>query len=147
MDTNSFKTFSAKKGDIDKKWLLVDAEGISLGRLASNVATFLRGKHKPTFTPHMDTGDNVVVINAEKIQLTGKKLQQKQYFRHTEYPGGEKFTSAEEMMEKDPTWIIKNAVKGMLPKNKLSSKLMTNLRVYAGPVHEQEAQQPKKIEL
>ena len=147
MDTNSFKTFSAKKGDIDKKWLLVDAEGISLGRLASNVATFLRGKHKPTFTPHMDTGDNVVVINAEKIQLTGKKLQQKQYFRHTEYPGGEKFTSAEEMMEKDPTWIIKNAVKGMLPKNKMSSKLMTNLRVYAGPVHEQEAQQPKKIEL
>ncbi|MDZ7716043.1 MAG: 50S ribosomal protein L13 [Balneolaceae bacterium] len=147
MDTNSFKTFSAKQGDIDKKWLLVDAEGISLGRLASNVATFLRGKHKPTFTPHMDTGDNVVVINAEKIQLTGKKLQQKQYFRHTEYPGGEKFTSAEEMMENDPTWIIKNAVKGMLPKNKLSSKLMTNLRVYAGPVHEQEAQQPEKIEL
>lgn len=147
MDTNSYKTFSAKPKDIDKKWLLVDAEDQPLGRLASKVATYLRGKHKPTFTPHMDTGDNVVVINAEKIKLTGNKLQNKQYFRHTGYPGGERFATAEEMMEKDPTFLIKNAIKGMLPKNKLSRKLLTNVRIYAGPVHNHEAQQPEKIEL
>lgn len=147
MDTNSYKTFSAKPSDVDKKWVLVDAEDQSLGRLASTVATYLRGKHKPEFTPHMDTGDNVVVINAAKVKLTGNKLQQKEYFRYTGYPGGERFTSAEEMLEKDPTFLITNAVKGMLPKNKLGSKLMTNLRVYAGPVHNQEAQQPEKIEL
>jgi large subunit ribosomal protein L13 len=147
VDTNSYKTYSAKQSDIDKNWLLVDAEDQPLGRLASKVATFLRGKHKPTFTPHMDMGDNVVIINAEKVKLTGKKLQDKQYFRHTGYPGSESFTSAEEMMEKDPTFVIKKAIKGMLPKNKLSSKLMTNVRIYAGPVHNQEAQQPEKIEL
>lgn len=147
MDTNSYKTFSAKQSDIDKKWILVDAEDQPLGRLASKVATFLRGKHKPTFTPHMDMGDNVVIINAEKVKLTGKKLQDKQYFRHTGYPGSESFTTAEEMMEKDPTFVVKKAIKGMLPKNKLSSKLMTNVRIYAGPVHNQEAQQPEKIEL
>ncbi|MGK7370279.1 MAG: 50S ribosomal protein L13 [Candidatus Halalkalibacterium sp. M3_1C_030] len=147
MDTNSYKTFSAKQNDIDKNWVLVDAEDQPLGRLASKVATILRGKNKPTFTPHMDTGDNVVVINAEKVKLTGKKLQDKKYFRHTGYPGSESFTTAEEMMEKDPTFVIKNAIKGMLPKNKLSSKLLTNVRIYAGPVHNQEAQQPEKIEL
>lgn len=147
MDTNSYKTFSAKPKDIDKKWLLVDAEDQPLGRLASKVATYLRGKHKPTFTPHMDTGDNVVVINAEKIKLTGNKLQNKQYFRHTGYPGGERFSTAEEMLEKDPSFLIKNAIKGMLPKNKLSRKLLTNVRIYAGPVHNHEAQQPEKIEL
>lgn len=147
MDTNSYKTYSAKPSDIEKKWVLVDAEDQSLGRLASTVATILRGKNKPTFTPHIDTGDNVLVINAEKINLTGNKFQQKQYFRHTGYPGGERFTSAEEMLEKDPTFLVKNAVKGMLPKNKLSRKLLTNLRVYAGPVHPHEAQQPEKIEL
>lgn len=147
MDTLSYKTYSAKKDDIDKQWKLIDAEEQPLGRLASRVATILRGKDKPIFTPNMDTGDNVVVINAEKVKLTGKKLQQKEYFRHTGYPGGERFTSAEEMMEKDPAFLIMNAVKGMLPKNKLSRKLMTNLRVYAGPVHPHEAQQPEKIEL
>lgn len=147
MDTNSYKTFSAKQGDIDKNWVLVDAEDQPLGRLASKVATILRGKNKPTFTPHMDMGDNVVVINAEKVKLSGKKLQDKKYFRHTGYPGSESFTTAEEMMEKDPTFLIRNAIKGMLPKNKLSSKLMTNVRIYAGPVHNQEAQQPEKIEL
>lgn len=147
MDTNSYKTYSAKQSDIDKKWILVDAEEQPLGRLASKVATFLRGKHKPTFTPHMDMGDNVVVINAEKVKLTGNKLKNKQYFRHTGYPGSETFTSAEEMMEKDPTFVIKNAIKGMLPKNKLGRKLLTNVRIYAGPVHNQEAQQPEKIEL
>lgn len=147
MDTLSYKTYSAKKDDIDKQWKLIDAEEQPLGRLASRVATILRGKDKPIFTPNMDTGDNVVVINAEKVKLTGKKLQQKEYFRHTGYPGGERFTSAEEMMEKDPAFLIMNAVKGMLPKNKLSRKLMTNLRVYAGPAHPHEAQQPEKIEL
>lgn len=147
MDTISYKTFSAKPDDIDKKWVLADADGQSLGRLASTVATYLRGKHKPIFTPHMDTGDNVIVINAEKVKLTGNKLQKKQYFRHTGYPGSERFTTAEEMMEKDPTFLIKNAVKGMLPKNKLGRKLLTNVRIYAGPVHPHEAQQPEKIEI
>ncbi|WP_372635177.1 50S ribosomal protein L13 [Fodinibius sp.] len=147
MDTNSYKTYSAKASDIEKKWVLVDAEGHALGRVASKVATYLRGKHKPEFTPHMDTGDNVVVINAGKVELSGNKLQQKEYFRYTGYPGGERVTSAEDMLDKDPTFLITNAVKGMLPKNKLANKLMTNLRVYAGPVHEQEAQQPEKIEL
>lgn len=147
MDTNSYKTYSAKASDIDKKWVLVDAEGHALGRVATKVATYLRGKHKPEFTPHMDTGDNVVVINASKVSLSGKKWQQKEYFRYTGHPGGERFTSAEDMLDKDPTFLVSNAVKGMLPKNKLSNKLLTNLRVYAGPVHEQEAQQPEKIEL
>lgn len=147
MDTNSYKTYSAKASDIDKKWVLVDAEGHALGRVATQVATYLRGKHKPEFTPHMDTGDNVVVINASKVELSGKKLQQKEYFRYTGYPGGERFTSAEDILDSDPTFLITNAVKGMLPKNKLANKLMTNLRVYAGPVHQQEAQQPEKIEL
>ncbi len=147
MDTNSYKTYSAKASDIDKKWVLVDAEGHALGRVASKVATYLRGKHKPEFTPHMDTGDNVVVINASKVKLTGNKMKQKEYFRYSGYPGSEKYTSAEEMLEHKPEFVIENAIKGMLPKNKLGSKLMTNLRVYAGPVHEQEAQQPEKIEL
>lgn len=147
MDTNSYKTYSPKASDIKKKWVLVDAEGHALGRVATQVATYLRGKHKPEFTPHMDTGDNVVVINAEKVTLSGNKMQQKEYFRYSGYPGSERFTSAEDMLEKDPTFLVTNAVKGMLPKNKLSNKLMTNLRVYAGPVHEQEAQQPEKIEL
>lgn len=147
MNTNSYKTFTATPDDINKKWVLFDAEGQILGRLASRVATILRGKHKPEFTPHMDTGDNVIVINAEKIELSGDKMQEKQYFRHTGYPGGERFTTAEEKMEKDPTFLIRNAVKGMLPKNKLSRKLMSNMRIYAGPEHPHEAQQPEKIEL
>lgn len=147
MDTNSYKTYSAKASDIDKKWVLVDAEGHALGRVASTVATYLRGKHKPEFTPHMDTGDNVVVINASKVKLTGNKMQQKEYFSYSGYPGSERFTSAEEMLEHKPEIVMEKAVKGMLPKNKLANKLMTNLRVYAGPVHEQEAQQPEKIEL
>ena len=147
MDTNSYKTYSPKPSEIDKKWVLVDAEGHALGRVASEVAKLLRGKHKPNFAPHMDTGDNVVVINAAKVKLTGNKLQQKEYFRYTGYPGGERFTSAEELLEHKPEIVIKKAVKGMLPKNKMGDKLMTNIRIYAGPVHEQEAQQPEKIEL
>ncbi len=147
MNTNSYKTFSATPKDIDKQWVLFDAEGQPLGRLASPVANYLRGKHKPEFTPSMDTGDNVIVINAEKVKLTGKKEQQKEYFNHTGYPGSETTTTAEEKREKDPVFLVKNAVKGMLPKNKLSRKLMTNLRIYAGPKHPHDAQQPEKIEI
>ncbi|MEL7833785.1 50S ribosomal protein L13 [Fodinibius sp. Rm-B-1B1-1] len=147
MDTNSYKTYSPKASDIEKNWVLVDAEEQALGRVASKVAALLNGKHKPNFAPHMDTGDNVVVINAAKVELSGKKMQQKEYFRYTGHPGGERFTSAEEMLDHNPTVVIEKAVQGMLPKNKLGNKLMTNLRVYAGPVHEQEAQQPEKIEL
>ncbi len=147
MDTNSYKTYSVKASDIEKKWVLVDAEGHALGRVASKVATYLRGKHKPEFTPHLDTGDNVVVINASKVELTGNKMKQKEYFRYSGYPGSERYTSAEEMLEHKPEFVVENAIKGMLPKNKLGNKLMTNIRVYAGPVHEQEAQQPEKIEL
>jgi len=147
VNTISNKTFSAKPADIKKNWLLLDAEDVPLGRLSSKVASLLRGKHKPEFTPHMDTGDHVIVINAEKVALTGSKMTNKLYFRHTGYPGGEKFTSAEEMLEKDPTSLVMKAVKGMLPKNKLGRKMLTNLRVYAGPVHTQAAQKPEKIEL
>lgn len=147
MDTNSFKTFSAKPSTIDKQWVVVDAEGQVLGRLASKIASILRGKTKPTFTPHMDTGDNVIVINAEKIRLTGKKLTDKQYFRHTGYPGGVKLTTPEELLEKHPTRVITMAVKGMLPKNSLGRDLLRNLRVYAGPVHPHTAQQPEKVTL
>ena len=147
MNTESFKTFSAKPSDIEKKWVLIDAEGQVLGRLASKVASILKGKTKPEYTPHMDTGDNVIVINAEKVVLTGKKMQDKQYFRHTGYPGGEIFTTPEEAMEKDPTFVVTKAVKGMLPKNRLGRQLLTNLRVYAGPVHNQHAQQPETISL
>ncbi len=147
MDTNSFKTFSAKPSTIDKQWIVVDAEGQVLGRLASQVASILRGKTKPTFTPHMDTGDNVIIINAEKIRLTGKKMTDKQYFRHTGYPGGVKLTTPEELMEKHPTRVVTMAVKGMLPKNSLGRELLRNLRVYAGPVHPHTAQQPEKVTL
>jgi large subunit ribosomal protein L13 len=147
VDTNSFKTFSAKPSTIDKQWIVVDAEGQVLGRLASKVASILRGKTKPTFTPHMDTGDNVVIINAEKIRLTGKKMTDKQYFRHTGYPGGVKLTNPEELLEKHPTRVVTMAIKGMLPKNSLGRDLLRNLRVYAGPVHPHTAQQPEKVTL
>ena len=147
MDTNSFKTFSAKPSTIDKQWVVVDAEGQVLGRLASKVASILRGKTKPTFTPHMDTGDNVIIINADKIRLTGKKMTDKQYFRHTGYPGGVKLTTPEELLEKHPTRVVTMAVKGMLPKNSLGRDLLRNLRVYAGPVHPHTAQQPEKVTL
>lgn len=143
MNTISNKTYSATPSTTDKKWVIIDAEDQPLGRLSTRVASILRGKDKPEFTPHIDTGDNVVVINAEKVVLTGKKMTGKKYFRHTGYPGGEKFSSAADMMEKDPTFLIKNAVKGMLPKTKLSRQLLTNLRVYAGPVHPHTAQKPE----
>lgn len=147
MNTISNKTYSATPSTIEKKWVLIDAEDQSLGRVSSEIASILRGKNKPEFTPHMDAGDNVVVINAEKVKLTGKKMTDKEYFRHTGYPGGEKFTTAKEMMEKDPTSLIMIAVKGMLPKTKLGRQLLTNLRVYAGPVHPHSAQQPEIKEI
>lgn len=145
MKSPYFKTYSAKSEDIEKKWVLVDAEGQTLGRLASRVAHILRGKHKPEFTPHMDTGDNVIIINAEKIELGGKKMTDKQYFHHTGYPGGERFTTPQELMEKKPTEVVYRAVKGMIPKNRLGRQVMRNLRVYAGPVHGHAAQVPEKI--
>ena len=147
MNTLSYKTVSANSATVNKEWVLVDADGQTLGRFASKVAKILRGKNKPSFTPHVDCGDNVVVINAEKIVLTGNKMTAKSYIRHTGYPGGQRSLTATEMFEKDPTRLIEKAVKGMLPKNKLGSALFRNLYVYAGAEHAQEAQQPKAINL
>jgi large subunit ribosomal protein L13 len=147
VDTISFKTYSAKPSDINKKWVVVDVEGRALGRVATEIAIILRGKNKPGFTPHMDTGDNVIVINAEKVTLSGKKMTDKQYFRHTGYPGGVKLTTPEEILEKNPTQLLTKAVKGMLPKNALGRELLRNLRVYAGPVHPHTAQQPENVTL
>jgi len=141
------KTYSAKPSDINHEWFIVDAENKVLGRLASDIAQILRGKHKPIFTPHMDTGDYVVIINAEKVRVTGKKEQMKSYFRHTEYPGGTKITMLKNMREKHPERIITNAVKGMLPHTKLGRKIIKKLKVYAGSEHPHEAQNPKKLEL
>ena len=147
MDTLSYKTISAKKATVDKQWLLVDAEGETLGRLASKVAKLLRGKHKPNFTPHVDCGDNVIVINAEKIQLTGKKWDDKVYLRYTGYPGGQRSQTAREMLAKTPERVVEKAIKGMLPKNRLGADLFRNLKVYVGPEHNQEAQKPTAINL
>ncbi len=147
MDSLSYKTISANKDTVQKEWLLVDAENETLGRLASKVAFLLRGKHKPSFTPHVDCGDNVVVINAEKIHLTGNKMEDKQYVRHSGYPGGQRFTTPKELLAKKPEAVVEKAVKGMLPKNRLGSELFRNLFVYVGPEHKQEAQNPKKIDL
>ncbi len=144
MDTLSYKTVSANKQTVNKEWLLIDAEGMVLGRLASEVAMLLRGKRKPEYTPHVDCGDNVVIINAEKIQLSGKKWDDKVYLRHSGYPGGLRSRTAKEVLEKFPERIIEHAVKGMLPKNRLGADLFRNLFVYVGPEHKQEAQQPKE---
>ena len=147
MDTLSYKTVSANKATVNKEWVVVDAEGQALGRLSSIVAKLLRGKFKANFTPHVDCGDNVVVINAEKINLTGKKWDSKEYIRHTGYPGGQKSLTASELFGKGPERLIENAVKGMLPKNKLGADLFRNLRVFAGSEHNVEAQKPKTINL
>ena len=147
MDTLSYKTISANRKTVDKQWLLVDAEGQTLGRLASKVAVLLRGKHKPNFTPHVDCGDNVVIINAEKIQLSGNKWEAKIYQRYTGYPGGQRSRTASELLNKKPASLIEKAVKGMLPKNKLGAALFRNLRVYVGSEHGQEAQKPKAINI
>lgn len=147
MNTLSYKTISANKETVNKEWLLVDAEGQTLGRLASRVAKLIRGKHKVNYTPHVDCGDNVIVINAEKVNLTGKKWTDKSYIRHTGYPGGQRELSAEKMLEKHPERLVEFAVKGMLPKNKLGSALYRNLHVYVGGAHNQEAQKPKEVKL
>ena len=147
MNTLSYKTVSANKATVSKEWVLVDADGQTLGRLASKIAKLIRGKHKPNFTPHVDCGDNVVVINAEKINLTGKKWTDKSYIRHTGYPGGQRSLTATEMFEKDPTRLIEKAVKGMLPKNILGAALYRNLYVYAGGEHKHAGQEPKAINL
>lgn len=147
MNTLSYKTVSANKATVEKEWVLVDAEGQTLGRLASVVALMLRGKHKTSFTPHVDCGDNVIIINAEKVALTGAKMTDKEYIRHTGYPGGQRIVKADELMKKHPTRLIEYAVKGMLPKNRLGHAIFKNLYVYVGPVHKHEAQQPKLIDL
>ncbi len=147
MDTLSYKTISANKATVDKQWLLVDAEGETLGRLASKVAKLLRGKHKPNFTPHVDCGDNVIVVNAEKINLSGNKWESKTYIRYTGYPGGQRSQTAKELLEKKPASIVEKSIKGMLPKNKLGAELFRNLKVYVGPEHNQEAQKPTAINL
>jgi large subunit ribosomal protein L13 len=147
MDTLSYKTISANNDTANKEWILIDAENEVLGRLASKVAKIIRGKNKVNFTPHVDCGDNVIIVNAEKISLTGKKWDQKEYVRHTGYPGGQRFTSVKQMLEKRPTEIIRKAVKGMLPKNKLGDALIKNLFIYAGNEHPHQAQQPQKINL
>ena len=147
MDTLSYKTKSANRNTVEKQWLLVDAEGQTLGRMASKVAKILRGKYKTDFTPHVDCGDNVVIINAEKIQLSGNKWQDKTYLRYTGYPGGQRSTTAEELLAKNPSAIVEKAVKGMLPKNRLGAELFRNLRDYVGTSHLQEGQKPKIINL
>jgi large subunit ribosomal protein L13 len=147
VNTLSYKTVSANKATVEKEWVLVDAEGQALGRLASVVALMLRGKHKTSFTPHVDCGDNVIVINAEKIALTGAKMTDKEYIRHTGYPGGQRIVRADALMKKNPARLIEYAVKGMLPKNRLGAAIFKNLYVYVGPEHKHEAQKPKPIDL
>jgi large subunit ribosomal protein L13 len=140
------KTYSAKPGEITREWYLVDAEGKTLGRLATQIADTLRGKRKPQFTPHVDTGDFVIVVNAEKIQVTGNKLDQKRYYRHSGYPGGLRSRTLREQLERRPTEVLRVAVKGMLPKNRLARQQITKLKIYAGPEHPHEAQNPKPLE-
>ena len=147
MNTLSYKTVSANKNTVNKEWILIDAENEVLGRLASVTANFLRGKYKPEYTPHVDCGDNVVIINADKIRLTGDKWDSKTYVRHSGYPGGQRSATARELMAKKPFALVEKAVKGMLPKNKLGADLFRNLYVYVGSEHEQQAQKPKKINL
>lgn len=138
------RTYSAKDGDITRKWYVVNAEGKTLGRLATQVATVLRGKHKPTFTPHMDTGDHVIVVNAEKIHLTGDKVRQKTYYRHSGYPGGLKSETVQDLLAgRKPFLIVERAITGMLPKTKLGKQMARKLNVYAGPTHPHKAQQPE----
>ena len=147
MNTLSYKTVSANKNTVTKEWVLIDAEGEVLGRLATKAAQLLRGKLKTNFTPHVDCGDNVIVINAEKIKLTGAKFTDKEYLRHTGYPGGQRVSTPRSLMAKKPTAVVEKAIKGMLPKNRLGRELFRNLHVYAGPYHPHDAQQPKKINL
>ena len=147
MDTLSYKTVSANKATVTKEWVVIDATDQVLGRLASRIALILRGKNKPNYTPHVDCGDNVIVINAEKVRLTGKKMTDKVYVRHTGHPGGQRFATPKELLCRKPLAVVEHAVKGMLPKNRLGAELFRNLFVYAGPEHKHEAQQPKVIHL
>jgi len=147
MNTLSYKTVSANETTVNKEWLLIDAEGEILGRLASTAAKILRGKHKTNYTPHVDCGDNIVIINADKVRLTGNKLTDKVYVRHTGYPGGQRFATPRELLRRKPISVIEHAVKGMLPKNKLGSALYRNLYVYAGAEHKQVAQTPRLINI
>ncbi|HSP72388.1 MAG TPA: 50S ribosomal protein L13 [Gaiellaceae bacterium] len=141
------KTYSAKPGEITREWYLVDAEGQTLGRLATQIADVLRGKRKAAYTPHVDTGDFVVVVNAEKVAVTGNKLDDKLYYRHSGYPGGLKSRPLREQLERQPTEVLRKAVKGMLPRNKLAARQLVKLKIYAGPDHPHEAQAPKPLEL
>ncbi len=141
------KTWNAKAEDFERRWYLVDAEGQTLGRLATRIADTLRGKRKPEYTPHVDSGDIVVVVNAEKIAVTGKKLDEKLYYRHSGYPGGLRARSLREELERRPTEVLRRAVKGMLPRNRLARRQITKLKIYAGPVHPHEAQRPEALPL
>ncbi|NJK95268.1 MAG: 50S ribosomal protein L13 [Bacteroidetes bacterium] len=147
MDTLTYKTVSVNKANAGKEWIVVDATNQVLGRLTSEIAKILRGKHKPSFTPHADCGDNVIIINAEKVRLTGNKWADKEYIHYTGYPGGQRFATAKIILEKKPAFIIENAVKGMLPKNRLGRAVLKNLHVYAGADHPHAAQQPKEINI
>ena len=147
MDTLTYKTVSANAKTVNKNWVIIDAENQVLGRLSSKIAAMLRGKHKTNFTPHVDCGDNVIVINAEKVRFTGKKLDQKEYIRYTGYPGGQRFASPKELLAKHPTRIVEYAVHGMLPKNKLGNAVKGNLYIYTGNEHPHAAQQPTKVSL
>ena len=141
------RTYNAKPGEIERRWYVVDAEGKNLGRLATQIADTLRGKTKPQYTPHVDTGDFVVVVNAEKIAVTGKKLDEKIYYRHSGYPGGLKQRTLREQLERRPTEVLRMAVKGMLPKNRLAARQLTKLKIYAGPEHPHESQAPEPLEV
>ncbi len=141
------RTISAREQDIQRDWYVVDAQGQTLGRLATQVASILRGKHKPIFTPHVDCGDYVIIVNAEKIHTTGQKMTQKKYYRHSGYPGGLREVVLKDQLEKFPNRVLESAVRGMLPKNRLGRKMFRKLKVYAGPNHPHEAQQPKPLEI
>ena len=147
LDSLTYKTISANKETVEKNWVVVDASGHPLGRMCSKIAKLLRGKYKPSYTPHVDCGDNVVVVNAEKITLSGNKWENKKYVRHTGYPGGQRILTATELFAKDPCRLVEKSVKGMLPKNKLGSALFRNLKVYVGENHKHESQSPKLINL
>lgn len=147
MDTLSYKTISANKATVTKDWVVVDATDQVLGRMGSKVAKLLRGKYKPNFTPHVDCGDNVIIINADKVKITGNKATDRIYYRHTGYPGGQRETTPAKLMEKSPDRLIRKVVKGMLPKNRLGNAIIGNLYVYAGTEHKHQAQQPKQLDL
>ena len=147
MDTLSYKTVSLNKATVDKKWVVIDATDLALGRLSARVALILRGKNKPGFTPNVDCGDNVIVVNAEKVALKGKKMTNRVYTRYTGYPGGQRFTTPKEILAKRPAELVRRAVKGILPKTRLGAQQLKNLHVYAGPEHPHQAQNPSEIKL